>query len=38
MTLSDLIPADISTSTALAICIIAFISATARGFPVSVRR
>jgi len=32
MTLSDLIPADVSTNTALAICAIAFISATARGF------
>jgi uncharacterized membrane protein YfcA len=32
MSLSELIPADISTNTALAICAIAFISATARGF------
>src|ERR1700750_1900814 len=32
MSLSDLIPAGISTNTALAICVIAFISATARGF------
>src|SRR5262249_30734886 len=32
MMLSELIPADISTNTALAICVIAFISATARGF------
>jgi hypothetical protein len=32
MTLSDLIPSDISTNTAVAICVIAFISATARGF------
>ncbi len=32
MNLSDLIPADIGTNSALAICVIAFISATARGF------
>ena len=32
MSLSELIPADISANTALAICIIAFISGTARGF------
>ena len=32
MSLSELIPADISTNAALAICVIAFISATARGF------
>jgi len=32
MSLSDLIPADVSTNAAVAICIIAFISATARGF------
>jgi len=32
MSLSELIPADIGTSTALAICAIALISGTARGF------
>src|SRR5438067_13701281 len=32
MNLFELIPADISANTALAICIIAFISGTARGF------
>src|ERR1700742_4154052 len=32
MSLSELIPADVSTNTALAICAIAFISGTARGF------
>jgi uncharacterized protein len=32
MSLSDLIPADLSTNAAVAICVIAFISATARGF------
>jgi len=32
MSLSGLIPADVSTHAALAICAIAFISATARGF------
>ena len=32
MSLSELIPADISTNAAVAICVIAFISATARGF------
>jgi hypothetical protein len=32
MSLSELIPAGISTNTALAICAIAFISGTARGF------
>jgi len=32
MSLSELIPADISANTALAICVIAFISGTARGF------
>ena len=32
MMLSDLIPSDIGTNAALAICVIAFISATARGF------
>jgi uncharacterized protein len=32
MSLSELIPSDISTSTAVAICVIAFISATTRGF------
>jgi uncharacterized protein len=32
MSLSEFIPADISTQTALAICVIAFISGTARGF------
>src|SRR6201995_5127300 len=32
MSLSELIPADIGTNTAVAICVIAFISATARGF------
>ena len=32
MSLSDLIPAGLGTSTALAICTIAFISGTARGF------
>src|ERR1700754_4699696 len=32
MSLSELIPAEISTSIAVAICIIAFISGTARGF------
>jgi hypothetical protein len=32
MSLSELIPSDISSHTALAICMIAFISATARGF------
>jgi uncharacterized protein len=32
MSWSELIPADISANTALAICIIAFISGTARGF------
>jgi hypothetical protein len=32
MSLSELIPADISSNAAVAICVIAFISATARGF------
>jgi hypothetical protein len=32
MSLSELIPADISTQAALAICVIAFISGTSRGF------
>ena len=32
MSLSDLIPADVSTHAAIAICGIAFIAATARGF------
>ncbi len=32
MSLSALIPSDVSNSTAIAICIIAFISGTARGF------
>jgi uncharacterized protein len=32
MSLSELIPADVGSSTALAICAIAFISGTARGF------
>jgi hypothetical protein len=32
MSLSELIPADISTQAALAICMIAFISGTSRGF------
>src|ERR1700754_5025071 len=32
MSLSELIPADISTNAAVAICVIAFISGTARGF------
>jgi len=32
MSLSGLIPADISTSAAIAICVVAFIAATARGF------
>jgi len=32
MSLSELIPTDVSANTALAICIIAFISGTARGF------
>jgi uncharacterized protein len=32
MSLSALIPADLSTNAAVAICVIAFISATARGF------
>src|ERR1700745_1139047 len=32
MSLSELIPAGLGTSTALAICAIAFISGTARGF------
>jgi uncharacterized protein len=32
MSLSELIPADISANIALAICVIAFISGTARGF------
>lgn len=32
MSFSELIPADISANTALAICVIAFISGTARGF------
>ena len=32
MSLSGLIPPDIGTNAALAICVIAFISATARGF------
>jgi uncharacterized protein len=32
MSLSGLIPADVSTSAAFAICAIAFVSATARGF------
>src|SRR6476646_11557951 len=32
MSLSELIPADIGTNTALAICAIALISGTARGF------
>jgi uncharacterized membrane protein YfcA len=32
MNLSGLIPADVSTSAAIAICVVAFIAATARGF------
>jgi uncharacterized membrane protein YfcA len=32
MNLSGIIPADVSTSSAIAICAIAFVSATARGF------
>src|ERR1700744_5285511 len=32
MSFSELIPADVSTHTAIAICVIAFISGTARGF------
>ena len=32
MSLSGIIPADVSTSAAIAICAIAFVSATARGF------
>lgn len=32
MSLTGLIPADISTNAAVAICVIAFVSATARGF------
>src|ERR1700753_1906207 len=32
MSLSELIPADIGTNAAVAICVVAFISATARGF------
>src|ERR1700752_5357802 len=32
MSLSGLIPADLSTSVAIAICAIAFVSGTARGF------
>src|SRR6201995_6105760 len=32
MSLSELIPADISTNAAVAICVIAFIFCTARGF------
>jgi uncharacterized protein len=32
MSFSELIPSDVSTNTALAICVIAFISGTARGF------
>ena len=32
MSLSELIPADVSTHAALAICIVAFIAGTARGF------
>src|SRR6478735_4990307 len=32
MSLSDFIPADISTNAAIAICAIAFVSGTARGF------
>jgi hypothetical protein len=39
MSLSDLIPADLSTNAAVAICVIAFISATVRAdFPASARR
>jgi hypothetical protein len=38
MSLSEFIPPDLSANTAVAICIIAFISATARAdFPVSAR-
>src|SRR6201984_987048 len=32
MSLSELIPADVSTHAALAICAVAFIAGTARGF------
>jgi uncharacterized membrane protein YfcA len=32
MSLTDLIPVDVSVNTAIAVCVIAFVSATARGF------
>jgi hypothetical protein len=35
MTLSGLLPADVSAGAALAICAVAFVAGTARVFPVS---
>jgi hypothetical protein len=34
----DLIPADVGLSAAIALCAIAFVAATARGFQASARR
>jgi hypothetical protein len=37
MSLLELIPAQVSTHAAVAICVAAFVAGTARGFPVSAR-